>query len=173
MEPNDELTSIPYRLTVDVISNELNTNTLLRRMDAIFSLHEESSEALVDFNTEFSSEPPLTYLEKVMFIQHKIFSSEVILVAFWRWFYRGTGVKYGRVHLGTLVFCDITLGCEYCLTYPTLPSKCLDILNYLQHSLTFQKTRIFSISAVADRSHKITFVCDHRVFLKSENSVGT
>lgn len=82
MEPNDELTSIPYRLTVDVISNDLNTNTLLRRMDAIFSLHEESSEALVDFNTEFSSEPPLTYLEKVMFIQHEICSSEVILVAF-------------------------------------------------------------------------------------------
>lgn len=82
VEPNDELTSIPYRLTVDVISNELNTNTLLRRMDAIFSLHEESSEALVDFNTEFSSEPPLTYLEKVMFIQHEICISEVKIIAF-------------------------------------------------------------------------------------------
>jgi len=51
-------------------------------MDAIFSLQEESSEALVDFNTEFCSEPPLTYLEKVMFIEHEICSSEVILVVF-------------------------------------------------------------------------------------------
>jgi hypothetical protein len=58
---------------VDVISNELNTNTLLRRMDAIFALHEESSEAVVNFNTEFSSEPPLTYLEKVTWTQYKIF----------------------------------------------------------------------------------------------------
>lgn len=76
-------------------------------------------------------------------------------------------MKYGRVHPGILVFCGNTLSSEYCLTYPTLPSNCLDILNYLLHGLTFQKTRIFSISAVADRSHKITFVCDHRVFLKN------
>ncbi|XP_021925301.1 histone H2A deubiquitinase MYSM1-like isoform X2 [Zootermopsis nevadensis] len=64
VEPNDELTNIPYRLTVNVISDELNTSMLLRRMDAIIALHEESSEATVNFNTEFSSEPPLTYLEK-------------------------------------------------------------------------------------------------------------
>lgn len=84
-------------------------------------------------------------------------------------------MKYGRVHQVILVFCDITLSSEYCLTYPTLPSKCLDILNYLLHSLAFQKTRTFSISAVADRSHKIKFGCGHRVFLKNEyeNSVGT
>jgi len=98
VEPNDELTSIPYRLTVDVISNELNTNTLLRRMDAIFSLHEESSEALVDFNTEFSSEPPLTYLEKVMFIQHEICSSEVILIAFFKVILQG---KWSEIWKGT------------------------------------------------------------------------
>lgn len=93
MEPNDELTSIPYRLTVDVTSNELNTNTLLRRMDEIFSLHEESSEAMVDFNAEFSSEPPLTYLEKVMSIQHEVCINEVNFVALLRYFYRVTEVK--------------------------------------------------------------------------------
>jgi hypothetical protein len=57
---------------VDVISNELDTSTLLQRLDAIFTLHEESSEAMVNFNTQFSSEPPLTYLEKVSWIQHEI-----------------------------------------------------------------------------------------------------
>jgi len=56
-------------------------------------------------------------------------------------------VKYGRVHLGTLVFCDTTFGSEYCLTYPTLPSKCLDILNYLLHSLTFYKTGYLKLLA--------------------------
>jgi hypothetical protein len=66
VESNNDQTSIPYRLTVDVISNEFDPSTLLRRMDAIFSLHEESSEAMVDFNTDFRPEPPLTYLEKVM-----------------------------------------------------------------------------------------------------------
>lgn len=66
VESNNERTNIPYRLTVDVISNEFDPSTLLRRMDAIFLLHEESSEAMVDFNTEFRSEPPLTYLEKVI-----------------------------------------------------------------------------------------------------------
>ncbi|XP_069674702.1 histone H2A deubiquitinase MYSM1-like [Periplaneta americana] len=64
VEPNTELTSTPYRLTVNVISTELNINTLLRRMETIFSLHEENSEAMVDFSAEYSSQPPITYKEK-------------------------------------------------------------------------------------------------------------
>jgi hypothetical protein len=48
------------------MSNEFDPSTLLRRMDAIFSLHEEGSEVMVDFNAEFRSEPPFTYLEKVI-----------------------------------------------------------------------------------------------------------
>jgi hypothetical protein len=42
-------------------------------MDAIFALHEENSEAMVDFKTEFSSHPSLTYLEKVAWIYYEMF----------------------------------------------------------------------------------------------------